>query len=105
MQIAGAQFETDGCYETENKILIIEAKCGSKPCKSFNIRQLYYPYRVVYDTQTKKDIVALFVECVRARDGTECIHIFKYIWENPKQLDSIKQVGYYTACFPLDTVE
>ena len=39
IKIEGSQYETDGCYETENFVCIIEAK--SIECNDFNIRQLY----------------------------------------------------------------
>jgi len=97
--ISGVQYETDAVYETENQILIIEAKCGAKPCASFNIRQLYFPYRVVLDASVGKDIIALFIDCVRGRDGKKVIHMFKFIWEDSNEFDSIKQIGYYTCSF------
>ena len=115
--ISGVQYETDAVYETENQILIIEAKCGAKPCASFNIRQLYFPYRVVLDASVGKDIIALFIDCVRGRDGKKVIHMFKFIWPfliyeiymdwiqtqklipDSNEFDSIKQIGYYTCSF------
>ena len=46
IKINGSQYETDGCYETDNFICIVEAK--NNTYEDFNIRQLYYPYREVY---------------------------------------------------------
>jgi len=89
--IDGSQYETDGCFETENKICIIEVK--SKYVKSFNIRQLYYPYRVIYDKiGNTKDIMCLFIYM----DKKKIVHIFKYKWKNPKIMMDIECTGYNT---------
>lgn len=89
ISIEGVQYETDACYESENKVLLIE--CKSIPSTSFNIRQLYYPYRSIYDIVCdKKEIVSLFI----TKDKKNIIHIWKYIFENPLVMTSIKCVGY-----------
>lgn len=90
ISIKGVQYETDGCYESENKILLIEGK--SKLCESFNIRQLYFPYRTIYDkTQNKKEIIPIFI----ATDmKTNIVHIWKFMFENPLVMSSIKCVAY-----------
>ena len=60
ISIEGVQYETDACYESQNKILLIE--CKSIPSTSFNIRQLYFPYRSIYDSVgDKKEIISLFI--------------------------------------------
>jgi hypothetical protein len=86
LEIRGPQFETDGCYETDNYVCIVEAK--SIKCTNFNVRQLYFPYRVVYDrVKDKKEIICLFTF---KDDKTNIIHIYKYKWGNPdKMLDII----------------
>ena len=89
INIEGTQFETDGCYESENKILLIELKNG-KDIKSFNIRQLYFPYRYLYDKIKNKKIISLFI----SKDKNNIIHIFKMDWKHPKIMDSIYQVNY-----------
>jgi len=92
--VAGSQYETDGCFETENKVCIIEVK--SKSVKSFNIRQLYYPYRVIYDKiGDTKEIICLFIY----RDKKKVIHIFKYKWINPKIMMNIVCIGYKTYTY------
>ena len=56
--VEGVQYETDSCYETDNKILLIEGKSGNPD--TFNIRQLYFPYRSIYDSiGDKKEIICL----------------------------------------------
>jgi hypothetical protein len=91
--IQGSQYETDGCYETENYICIVEAK--SSNYKDFNIRQLYYPYRAVYDAckiaGNKKTIIALFIY----KDRAHIIHVHKFTWKHPLQMLSITQLDYY----------
>lgn len=59
--VNGVQIETDACYISKNKILLVECKKGSIR-NSFNIRQLYYPYRYIYNIyEKKKDIIPVFV--------------------------------------------
>lgn len=93
IKIEGSQFETDGCYESENKILIAEVKNGIQ-IRKFNIRQLYYPYRYIYDglkrKNIKKQIICLFI----FKDKKDIIHIFKLRWKHPKIMDSIYQESY-----------
>jgi len=43
VEVNGAAIEIDGGYESETKVILVEAK-NSMP-KDFVIRQLYYPYR------------------------------------------------------------
>ena len=88
--ISGSQYETDGCYETENYVCIVEAK--SILCKNFNIRQLYYPYREVYKkVNGQKQIISLFIY----KDAMNVIHIYKFEWPDFKVMLGIKCNGYY----------
>ena len=90
IEIQGSQYETDGCYETENYVCIVEAKS----CKlhDFNIRQLYFPFREVYDKiQNKKKIICLFI----CKDKDNIIHIFKYKWNDYMNMMDIINIGYY----------
>ena len=90
-RVKGVQYETDACYESKNKILIIEAKSTDKVIDSFNIRQLYYPFRTIYDnTKGKKEIVCLFIHILN-----DICYIWKYTFKNPIKMDSIKLVGHY----------
>lgn len=90
MEIRGSQYETDGCYETDNYICVVEAK--SVDCTDFNVRQLYYPYREVYNKAGgKKQIICLFIY----KDKQNIIHIHKYEWMNYKKMLDIKNIGYY----------
>ena len=92
IEIKGVQYEIDACYESKNKILIIE---GKKDCKSFNIRQLYFPFREIYNKiGSKKEIICLFVF-----SKNNIIYIWKYIFEDPLVMDSIKLTGYFKFKF------
>jgi hypothetical protein len=91
IKIKGSQYETDGCYESKNKICIVEAKM--KPYEDFNIRQLYYPFREVYDVVgTNKEIYCLYI----FKDKSSIIHIYKFEWQNYKNMLDVENTGYYT---------
>ena len=91
LYIKSCQYETDAVYETENNICIVEAK--NIEVNNFNIRQLYFPFRPIYDiNNNKKNIIALFIY----KDKSNIIHIFKYKWNNYKKILDIKNIGYYT---------
>jgi hypothetical protein len=52
IEVQGAQIEIDGAYEGPSYFMIAEAK--KQKVTDFNIRQLYYPYRVWKDRTNKK---------------------------------------------------
>ena len=88
IDVKGSQYETDGCYESENKIVVIE--CKTNKINNFNIRQLYYPYRTIYDyVKEKKEIITLFITTYE-----NIIYIWKFIFTNPLDLTSIKCVSF-----------
>ena len=88
--IKGSQYETDGCYETENYVCIVEAKCIE--CNDFNVRQLYYPFREVHKkVGNKKQIICLFIY----KDKKNIIHIYKFKWNDYKKMLDIENIGYY----------
>jgi len=96
VSIDGSQYETDGCYETENKVCVIEVK--SKPMKSFNIRQLYFPFRVVQQSLERKK-VHKDVMCLYIIHDKEHIHINKYVWDDYFVMMDIKLQEYYKLKF------
>jgi len=92
--IEGSQYETDGCYETDNYVCIVEAK--SVECDDFNIRQLYYPFREVHKkVGDKKKIISLFIY----KDKKKIIHIYKFKWNNYEKMLDIENIGYYQYYF------
>jgi hypothetical protein len=60
IEVDGVQIEVDAGYEGERDVILIEAKIGAR--KSFNIRQLYYPYRHFSQIVTTKRIRPMFFE-------------------------------------------
>ncbi len=58
VKIKGVQIEVDAGYEGLEQFLIIEAKSSTR--ESFNIRQLYYPFKH-FQTKTKKKIRPLLL--------------------------------------------
>ena len=96
-EIRGVQYETDSCYETKHKIIIIEAKSAPKEIDSFNIRQLYYPYRAIRDKfGDKKEIICAFIHKLG-----ENIHIWLFEFVNPTEFLSIRQRAHYIYTFSL----
>ena len=90
VSVDGSQYETDACYESENKVLLIECKAKNK-MESFNIRQLYYPYKAIYDKVVdKKQIIPLFIN--KNKDDT--IHVWKFQFMNPNVFTSLQQIDY-----------
>ena len=87
--VSGSQFETDSCYESQHKILLIEGKTGNT--KSFNIRQIYYSYRTIYDKVfDKKEIIPIFIN----KDSKNIIHIWKLAFADPLEFTSIQCISY-----------
>lgn len=56
--VENSQLEIDGGYESQNKLIIVEAKNYS--IDDFLIRQLYYPYRL-WHSKIQKEIVPVFM--------------------------------------------
>jgi hypothetical protein len=95
ININGVQFETDSCYESMNKILIIEGKSSPTIIDSFNIRQIYFPFREIDRvTSGKKEIICIFLHNLNG-----IIHIWKYGFSDKNKMDSIEVKGHYTYKF------
>jgi hypothetical protein len=95
VSIQGVQYETDSCFESAGKILIIEGKSLAKQIDSFNIRQLYFPYYEAWRlSREQKEIVCLFIH-----ELCGLIRVWKYTFSDPNRIDSIKLLGCYTYKF------
>ena len=95
IHIQGVQYETDACFESAHKILIGEGKSSPKPIDSFNIRQLYFPYREAMRVAGgKKEVVCVFVHQLG-----DTIHIWKYGFHDAMRMDSIEMRGHYAYRF------
>lgn len=91
VEVQGVQYEVDACYESHSKILLIEGKSSAKPIDSLNIRQLYYPSRVIHDAvQGKKEVISLFVHEYKG-----IVYIWKFTFANLQAMDSLTQTGVY----------
>ena len=94
LTIQGAQYETDGCYETDNYVCIVEAK--SVECVDFNVRQLYYPFREVHKkVGDQKKIICLFIY----KDKKNVIHVHKMKWKDYEKMLDIEHLDYYQYCY------
>lgn len=58
IEVKNSQVEIDGGYESENALVLIEAKNYS--ADDFLIRQLYYPYRL-WNSKIRKPVVPVFM--------------------------------------------
>jgi len=94
-KIEGVQFETDKCYESDNCIMVIEGKSVLKKLESFNLRQLYFPFRYIYDkTNGKKKIICAFIT-----QYNDIISIWKYTFTDHLNMSSISCTGLYEYKF------
>lgn len=85
IEVDHAQIEVDASYETTNEIIIFEAKIGMP--ESFNIRQLYYPFRTFYGR--KKIIRNFFFYLI----PNEKIYMFwEYVFDPYDEFNSIKLI-------------
>lgn len=95
ISIGGVQYETDSCFESEHKILLIEGKSGAKEIDSFNIRQLYFPYRAIHEcVGSRKEILSIFVHQLG-----DTVHIWKYRFTDVLDMSSIELAGHFTYRF------
>lgn len=85
IDVEHAQIEVDSAFETSDQIVIFEAKIGNPG--SFNIRQLYYPFRTFYG---KKRIRNFFFHLI----PDERIYLFwEYVFDPYNEFNSIKLVN------------
>lgn len=88
ININSVQYEIDGSFESDNKIMLIE--CKNKKIESFNIRQIYYPYRAVYEhVKNKKEIICLYI--VKIKD---IIYIWNLKFRDHNNPNSIECIDY-----------
>jgi hypothetical protein len=86
INVEHAQIEIDGSFETVDQMIIFEAKIGQPD--SFNIRQIYYPFRTFYG---KKKIIRNFFFCLIPH---EKIYLFwEYIFDPFDEFNSIKLIN------------
>lgn len=82
VEISNSQLEIDGGYESENHLVLIEAK--KETTKDFLIRQLYYPYRLWQDKMQKKVRPVFFTH------SNDIFSFFVYEFEDLTKYNSLK---------------
>lgn len=88
--VENAQIEIDGSYENLNNILIVEAK--NKIPLDFNIRQLYYPFRLYQSLNTTKNITPVFFTYA---DDIFSFHVFKFTdIMNYSSIKKVEQINF-----------
>nr|WP_307337768.1 translation elongation factor [Metabacillus malikii] len=84
INVESAQIEIDGGYESKEDFVIVEAK--KEMVKDFNIRQLFYPYRVWSNRTTKR------IQPVFFTHSNDIFSFFIYTFDNADTLGSIRLV-------------
>ena len=84
IKVEKPQIEVDGGYESQSKLIMVEAK-NSEP-DDFIIRQLYYPYRF-WKTKIEKEIVPVFFTY---KNGVYTFYVYRF--EDDNHYNSIKLV-------------
>jgi hypothetical protein len=80
-----AQIEIDSAYETQDQIIIFEAKVGNP--QTFNLRQLYYPFRTFYG---KKKVRSFFFYLM----PKERVYLFwEYVFDPFNTFNGIKLIS------------
>lgn len=79
--VNGAQIEIDGGWESINHFMLVEAK--KQKVSDFNIRQLYYPYRL-WQKRTYKKIRPVFFTI-----SNDIFYFFEYKFEEPNIYNSL----------------
>ncbi|ULG74445.1 type II restriction enzyme [Macrococcus brunensis] len=74
--VEGSMLEIDGGFETEDFVILIEAK--NNITDSFLIRQLYYPYRL-WSSKTSKKVIPVFLQYY---NGTYNFSVFEFTDSN-----------------------
>ena len=87
LAVESVQTEVDAGYEGRDQVVLIEAK--NSAVGDTIIRQLYYPYRQ-WKINTGKDVSLLFFERQKTADGSVLFHIWKYVFEDDQDYNSIK---------------
>ncbi|MBK3518595.1 type II restriction enzyme [Carboxylicivirga marina] len=85
IDVKNAQIEIDAGFESNDSIILIEAK--NNLSDDFLIRQLYYPYRL-WRNKSRKDIRSVFLTY---SDGV--FHCREFDFDDPNNYNSIRQIN------------
>ncbi|WP_434343567.1 type II restriction endonuclease [Mycoplasma sp. 06067-C1-B144P-99-0482-3] len=84
IEVNNSQCEIDAGLENKKSLVILEAKLSSDP--DFNIRQLYYPFRL-WSNKVEKPIRLVFINYFN-----QIFRLFEYKFEDINNLSSIKLI-------------
>lgn len=96
IEVKNSQVEIDGGYESENALILIEAKNYS--ADDFLIRQLYYPYRL-WKSKIRKPVIPVFMTF-----SNDIFSFFVYEFQDAGTYNSIRlmeQRNYIIAPEPI----
>lgn len=86
INVENAQIEIDGGYEGDNSLILIEAK--NYIAEDFQVRQLYYPYRL-WKEKVTKNVRPIFLTY-----SNGIFHLREYEFTDYKNYNSINLVKY-----------
>lgn len=84
VDVQNAQLEIDGGFETDNAVVIMEAK--NVPHSDFLVRQLYYPYRL-WSERVDKPVKLIFSQYTN-----QIFRLFEYCFDSPDDYSSIRRL-------------
>lgn len=87
--VANAQVEIDAGFENYDRLAIVEAKTHIP--EDFMIRQLYYPYRIYDNLNTRKPVMPLYFTY-----ADEVYTFHQYEFKDLNNYSSIKEVKQYS---------
>lgn len=87
IDVNNSQLEIDAGFETENELIIVEAK--NNTTNTFITRQLYYPYRL-WNNKINKKVIPVYLQY---SNGTYNFSVFTF--EDEHDYNSIKLVKRY----------
>ncbi|WLR52553.1 translation elongation factor [Bacillus tianshenii] len=96
ISVQGAQIEVDGGYESKQAFILTEAK--KEKTTDFNIRQLFYPYRV-WRSRIDKPIHPIFFT-----HSNDIFSFFVYSFDDEKQFDSLRLVQEHHYMIDAETI-
>mgnify|MGYP007126056270 CR=1 FL=1 len=96
VDVEGARIEIHGGFEGKTKFAIIEAK--NETVTDFNVRQLFYPYRV-WKNRINKDVIPLFFTY-----SNDKFSFFMYEFEDPETFNSFRLIKQKDYIIPRDKI-
>jgi len=92
-EVSSVQVEVDAGYEGQGDIILVEAKVGNPG--SFNIRQLYYPFRFWGEIGSGKRVRSIFFIYSKEEN---LYYLYEYRFKNKFNYNSIEPVSLKKYC-------